>query len=223
MVAGAYHYGRQFAAALERDATCRLFAMARSKRAASTPPFMLRTEILTPAFALRKYEPTFASQLLEAARAACSPDFSRFAPWCHPAYSLADSERFIAQCEAGWRDGSAFTFALMDADTGELCGGIGLNQPNRAHGCYNLGYWVHPARQRRGLARGAIRHLAQAVFADLPQVQRLEMLTLPENVASQRAALAAGAMQEGLLRQRLRLGDSQRDAMLFSLVRTDCQ
>jgi ribosomal-protein-serine acetyltransferase len=182
---------------------------------------MLRTEIFTPTLVLRKYEPALASQLLEVARAACSPEFTRFAPWCHPAYSLADSEQFIAHCEIGWADGSAFTYALLDADTGELCGGIGLNQPNRAHGCYNLGYWVRPSRQRQGLAGLATRHLARVVFADLLHVQRLEILTVPENLASQRTALAAGATQEGLLRQRLRIGGEQRDAVLFSLVRTD--
>lgn len=182
---------------------------------------MLRTEIFTPTLILRKYEPAFAPKLLEAARAACSPDFTRFALWCHPAYSLAESEQFIAQCELGWQDGSAFTFALLEADTQTLCGGIGLNQPNRAHGCYNLGYWVGPSHQRQGLASLATRHLARAVFADLPEVQRLEILTLPQNLASQRTALAAGATQEGLLRQRLRMGSEQCDAVLFSLVRSD--
>lgn len=182
---------------------------------------MLRTEIVTPALLLQKYTPALAPRLLEAARAACSPAFTRFAPWCHPAYSLAESEQFIALAEAGWRDNSAFFFALLDGSTGELCGGIGLNQPNPAHGCFNLGYWVRPSRQRQGLAAQAVRHLARAAFADLPAVQRLELLTLPDNLASQRTALAAGATREGLLRQRLRLGPGQHDAVLFSIVRTD--
>jgi RimJ/RimL family protein N-acetyltransferase len=182
---------------------------------------MLRTEIIIPKLILRKYEPALAPQLLEAAQASYSPDFTRFAPWCHANYSLLDSEQFIARCEAGWADGSAFTFALLDASSGEFCGGIGLNQPNQAHGCYNLGYWVRPSRQRQGLAGLATRQLARAVFADLSDVQRLEILTLPENIASQQTALAAGATQEGLLRQRLRMGAEQRDAILFSLVRTD--
>ncbi len=129
---------------------------------------MLRTEIITPELILRKYELSLAPRLLEAAQASYSPDFTRFAPWCHANYSLADSERIIERCEAGWLEGSAFTFALL---------------------------------------------------ADLPDVRRLEILTLPENVASQRAALAAGATREGLLRQRLRVGPEQRDAILFALVR----
>jgi ribosomal-protein-serine acetyltransferase len=182
---------------------------------------MLRTEIFTPELALRKYESSFAAQLFEAARRACSPDFTRFAPWCHSGYSLADSERFIAQCKTDWQAGSAFVFALFNAHTGELCGGIGLNQPNQTHGYYNLGYWITPSYQRQGLASLATRHLARAVFADLPHVHRLEILTVPENLASQRTALAAGATREGLLRQRLRIGGEQRDVVLFSLVRTD--
>lgn len=182
---------------------------------------MLRPEIVTPALVLQQYRLALAPRLLEAARAACSPAFTRFAPWCHPAYSLADSERFIAQAEAGWQDGSAYLFALLDGGTGELCGGIGLNQPNLAHGCYNLGYWVRPSRQQQGLATQAVRYLARAAFADLLAVQRLELLTLPDNLASQRTALAAGATREGLLRQRLRMGAAQHDAVLFSLVRTD--
>ena len=183
----------------------------------------MRHEIVAGPLVLHKYEPEFAPLLWKAAQASCSPSFTQNAPWCYPGYSLADAERFIAQCTANWREQTAFEFVLFDAKTAELCGGIGLNQPNRAHGVYNLGYWVRPSRQRQGLAGLATRHLARAAFADVPGVQRLEILTLPENLASQRTALAAGATQEGLLRQRLRLGAEQHNAVLFSLVQTDAR
>jgi RimJ/RimL family protein N-acetyltransferase len=181
----------------------------------------MRREILAGPLVLQKLEAAFAPRLLEAAVASHSPVFAQFAPWCHPAYSLADSARFIAHSEADWQQEDAFQFAIVDAWTGEYCGGIGLNQPNRAHGFYNLGYWVRVSRQRQGLAAWATRALAQAAFADLPAVHRLELLTLPDNIASQRTAQAAGAKREGLLRQRLRVGAVVHDALLFSLVRAD--
>lgn len=181
----------------------------------------MRREITAGPLVLRKLEAAFAPRLLEAATASCSPAFTQFAPWCHPAYSLADSAQFIAQSEADWQQALAFQFALVDALTGEYCGGIGLNQPNRAHGFYNLGYWVRPSRQRQGLAARATWELAKAAFTDLPAIHRLELLTLPDNVASQRTALAAGATYEGLLRQRLRVGAAAHDALLFSLIRAD--
>jgi ribosomal-protein-serine acetyltransferase len=181
----------------------------------------MRPEILASPVVLRKYEPGFIPLLLEAVRASCSPQFTRFAPWCHPHYSVADSEQFIAQCETDWQDGTAFNFALLDAKTSEFCGGIGLNQPNRMHGFYNLGYWVRPSRQGQGLASQATHQLAKAAFADLPELNRLEILVVPDNLASQRTALAAGAIREGLLRQRLLVRGDLQDAILFSLVRAD--
>ena len=181
----------------------------------------MRPEVAAGPLVLRKYEPTFAGLLCEAAQASYSPEFAHYAPWCHAAYALADSEKFVAQCIADWQDGRAFLFALFDAKTNEFCGGIGLNQFSPAHHFYNLGYWVRPSRQQQGLARQAVRHLAQAAFADLPTLARLEILTLPDNLPSQRTALAAGATYEGLLRQRLRIGAAQHDALLYSLVRTD--
>jgi RimJ/RimL family protein N-acetyltransferase len=181
----------------------------------------MRREITAGPLVLKKLEPDLAPLLWEAAAASCSPAFTRFAPWCHPAYSLVDSEQFIRQSEADWAQESAFQFAILDAATGAFCGGIGLNQPNRVHGLYNVGYWVRPSRQRQGIAGRATQALAQAVFADLPAVHRLELLTLPDNIASQRTARAAGAKHEGLLRQRLRVGTGVHDAILFSLVRAD--
>lgn len=181
----------------------------------------MRREITAGPLVLQKLVPALAPQLWEAAATSYSPAFTRFAPWCHPAYSLADSEQFITQSEVDWEQEAAFQFALLDAATGAFCGGIGLNQPNRVHGFYNLGYWVRPSRQRQGLAALATRKLAEAAFADLPAVHRLELLTLPDNIASQRTALAAGARSEGCLRQRLRFGPVLHDALLFSLVRAD--
>lgn len=181
----------------------------------------MRSEITVGPLVLRKLEAAFAPRLLAAAVASCSPAFTQFAPWCHPAYSLADSVHFIAQSEADWQQEVAFQFAILEASTNEYCGGIGLNQPNRAHGFYNLGYWVRPSRQRQGIAARATRELAKAAFEDLPAIHRLELLTLPDNIASQHTALAAGATYEGLLRQRLRVGATSYDALLFSFIRAD--
>ena len=176
----------------------------------------MRHEIIAGPLVLRKFEQAFAPLLLEAATASCPPAFTSFAPWCHAAYSLADSAQFIAQSEADWQTGAAFHFAIIHASTGEFCGGIGLNQPNHVHGLYNLGYWVRSSRQRQGVARLATQQVARAAFEDLPTLHRLEILTRPDNVASRRTALAAGAAYEGRLRQRLRVGQADDDRQVES-------
>jgi RimJ/RimL family protein N-acetyltransferase len=181
----------------------------------------MRPEVSSARLVLRRYEQRFAPLLWEAVQAARSPAFTRYATWCHAAYGVADSHAFVEQCVTNWANGTAFEFAIFDAQTAAFCGGIGLNQPNVRHGFYNLGYWVSPAHQRQGLASLAVQQLAQAAFADLPALNRIEILTAPDNEASQRTALSAGATREGVLRQRLREHDGAvLDAVLFSLVRS---
>lgn len=181
----------------------------------------MRPEISSARLVLRRYEQRFAPLLWTAVQSARSPEFTRYATWCHAAYGLADSEAFVAQCVSSWTDRTAFEFALFDEHTDAFCGGIGLSQPNQKHGFCNVGYWVSPSHQRQGLASLAVRALARAAFADLPALHRLEILTVPDNIASQQTALSTGATREGVLWQRLREHDgAMHDVVLFYLVRS---
>ena len=65
-----------------------------------------------------------------------------------------------------------------------------------------------------------MRLCAQFGFAEL-HLKRLEILTAAGNVRSQHVAEKAGAMREGMLRQRLNIGDVWHDAVLFSLLPAD--
>jgi len=65
-----------------------------------------------------------------------------------------------------------------------------------------------------------VRLCAQFGFTEL-HLKRLEILTAAGNVRSQHVAEKAGAMREGMLRQRLNIGDVWHDAVLFSLLPAD--
>ena len=176
---------------------------------------------------LRAYEEAFAPLLFEAASESRGGEFSRWMPWCHERYAIEDSRAFAARAIAErppaddvWRPGAQFVYAIFDAATGRLLGNAGLNQPNKIHKFFNLGYWVRASAQQRGVASRAARALAGAAFADLP-VNRLELLVAVENLPSQRTAEKAGAKREGVLRQRLVLGGRIHDAVMYSFVRED--
>lgn len=180
----------------------------------------MKTEISSNNLILRKYETNFAPLLFEAAKESSGGEFTRWMPWCHEDYILAESESFIEKSIENWEDESQFGFAVFDTQTSEFLGGVGLNQPNKIHGFYNLGYWVRTSRQNRGIASKAARILAQTAFDELP-INRLEMLIATGNIPSQKAAAKSGAMREGILRSRLVIGDGIHDAVIFSFVRTD--
>ena len=165
---------------------------------------------------IRAYEPGDAPALWEAARESTG-EVHRWLPWCHPQYSLAEAEEWIASRAPLAAEAREHTFAIVDSD-GRLLGGCGLNQLNRLHRFGNLGYWVRTSATRRGVATEAVRHVADFAFVQTDLV-RLEIVCAVGHHASQRVAERAGAVREGVLRQRLLLHGQSVDAVMYSLVR----
>ena len=95
---------------------------------------------------------------------------------------------------------------------------MGSNQVNRLHRFGNLGYWVRTSATGRGVAREAIRQLANFAFQNTELV-RLEVVCAVGNIRSQRDAGGAGALREGVLRRRLMLHGKPVDAVMYSFVR----
>jgi RimJ/RimL family protein N-acetyltransferase len=81
-------------------------------------------------------------------------------------------------------------------------------------------YWVRSSRTGEGIAARAIRLLARHGFESLG-FQRVELVIAVENEASIRAADKAGALREGILRNRMYVHDAVHDAYIYSLVPAD--
>jgi RimJ/RimL family protein N-acetyltransferase len=154
--------------------------------------------------------------LWEAARESVGEVY-RWLAWCHPHYSKAEAVEWIGSRAPLAGEGREYTFAILGAD-GRFLGGCGLNQINHIHRFANLGYWVRTSATRHGVATEAVRQAAAFAFANTDLV-RLEILCAVGNDASQRVAERAGAVREGVLRQRLLLHGQPVDAVMYSLVR----
>ncbi len=138
-------------------------------------------------------------------------------PWAHSDYTIDDALGWIAFCQQGWKERSNFEFGIFEAATGSFVGGCGLNQFNHVHGYCNLGYWVRQSHQRRGAAVAAIRALSGYGFDELG-LGRIEIAVAIGNVASLGAARKAGAMEEAIARNRLKLGERFIDAHVLALL-----
>ena len=141
-------------------------------------------------------------------------------PWCHAGYTEHDAVTWIAHCQAGWRSGAHFAFALIAADSGELLGGAGLSQRNQPHRCANLGYWVRQSRQRQGTAAAAARLVARFGFEQLGLI-RIEVIALPGNAPSRATAENIGAKFESIARHRLWTRGQAQNAAVYSLLPQD--
>jgi RimJ/RimL family protein N-acetyltransferase len=109
---------------------------------------------------------------------------------------------------------------VFDTATGELLGGVGLNQRNRLHRSANMGYWVRQSCQGQGVAAAAGRLVAGFGFQWLGLV-RIEIVILPDNRPSLRTAEKIGARFEGVARQRLCMREQPDDAAIYGLVPAD--
>jgi RimJ/RimL family protein N-acetyltransferase len=156
--------------------------------------------------------PSFAAAVRES-----TATVGKWMSWAHSDYTEAEALLWFAHCDAEHIQGTSHEFGIFDADSQEFVGGCGLNQFNVANGFCNLGYWVRESWQRRGAAMAAVQTLAPFAFAELGQ-GRVEIVVAAGNAPSLALAERAGALCEGLARNRLRLHGRFVDAYVFSLV-----
>ncbi|HEY0386271.1 MAG TPA: GNAT family protein [Pyrinomonadaceae bacterium] len=149
-------------------------------------------------------------------------ELGRWLQWCHPGYAREETAAFILARAGAWSAGQEFSFAIVDARTGEFLGSVGLNQLNPAYRMANLGYWVRTIHTARGVASAATRLVARFGLLEVG-LKRLEIIAAVGNRASQRAAEKAGAVREGVLRKRLWINEQPHDAVLYSLVAEDLE
>jgi RimJ/RimL family protein N-acetyltransferase len=165
---------------------------------------------------LRPYAPGDAPALFEAARESVGEVFP-WLPWCHPEYSLAEAEEWARSRAALRAEGVEYDFVILD-ESARFLGACGINQINRLHRFANLGYWVRTSATGRGVATEAVRQVAGFAFAETDLV-RIEIVCAVGNTRSQRVAERAGAVREGVLRNRLVLRGQPVDAVMYSLLR----
>jgi RimJ/RimL family protein N-acetyltransferase len=112
---------------------------------------------------------------------------------------------------------AALTYSLAIAEREEVVGAIGM-RVNEESGTGHIGYWCAPWARGRGITTRALRLISAFGLHELG-LERLELITDPDNRASQRVAEKVGFMREGVLRRHLPHPDGRRrDSVIFSLL-----
>ncbi len=143
---------------------------------------------------------------------ACNdPEITRWIPLIPVPYTERDA---LAWVRAEVRP-EEHSFAITLA--GDLVGSIGMGV-NSTDIRGRIGYWVAAPARGRGVCTRALRRLSKWGLEELELV-RLELITDPDNLASQRVAEKVGFKREGVLRSHLRHPDGRvRDSVMFSLL-----
>jgi RimJ/RimL family protein N-acetyltransferase len=128
-------------------------------------------------------------------------------------YTEGDAREFITGT-------SERAFAVCDAATGDLIGGIGAREYDED--VVEVGYWVRADRRGQGVAPRALRLVTRWAIEELG-AGRVQLITAPDNVGSRRVAEKVGFRREGLLRSFVLIKGTRRDAVMYSLLPDDLQ
>ena len=152
--------------------------------------------------------------------AACNdPAIVRFLPLLPTPYRREDALAWIDSAITHYQRGGA-SFVIVDPATDQLLGSIGLNDVSALSRTGEIGYWVAPWARNRGVASDATHALT--AWAHAHGIERLALLTEPENWPSQRVALANGYQREGVARGRgVNRDGSRHDLVVWARLTAD--
>ncbi|MEU8388356.1 GNAT family N-acetyltransferase [Micromonospora sp. NPDC048842] len=130
-----------------------------------------------------------------------------------------EARSWTAQWAGRWRDETAASWAIVDADDRPL-GQVGLRGVLLVEASAQLSYWLLPAVRGRGVATEALLALTRWSFTRAG-LHRLALEHSTVNAASCRVATRAGFTEEGMARGSVRHADGWHDMHLHARLRTD--
>ncbi len=127
------------------------------------------------------------------------PEITRWLDMIPQPYGESEARLWVDQASSYWREGSSAPFGVVDADKGEVLGGVGLRWIGEEHGVGEVGYWIRRQDRGRGLTRRGVLLLVRWAFDSLG-CERLQLRAELDNIPSQRVAEKSGFRREGVLR-----------------------
>lgn len=141
--------------------------------------------------------------------------------WFHDGYSDHETSEWVNVVRRRWETDEEYAFVITEAASpGAVLGACGLAGVDPVHRRADLGYWVRTSASGRGVATESAALVAHWGLGDMG-LHRIEIVAAVGNGASQRVAAKAGAVREGVARNRFLLGGTALDGVVFSLVPAD--
>ncbi len=143
-------------------------------------------------------------------------------PSTAPVFDPANSQEFVvnATFERSKNPRTEFFLAIEESSLMRVIGGLEFRIVSDFHNVAEIGYWISPRFAGMGFATEAVQAMCKFAFENLP-IQRIQATSAPENLISHRVLEKTGFNREGLLRSHMRIGNTRRDSILYSKVRSD--
>jgi [ribosomal protein S5]-alanine N-acetyltransferase len=136
-------------------------------------------------------------------------------------YSDDEGRAYIERQHGLANGGHGYPFVIgHESNPTTGVGAVALWLREIENGRATIGYWIAPSARGNNIAGWALREMVAFAFEELG-IPRLQLFIEPWNVASQKTAEFAGFNHEALLHGWERIGDMQRDAYSYCLLRQE--
>lgn len=185
-----------------------------------TPPPRAPYRIETERLVVRAYTPDDA-EALRITTARCREHLLPYMPWAKlEPQTLEQKLELILHFRARYDAREDYVMGIFEGSSGRLVGGTGLH-PRMGRGAVEIGYWITPENEGRGLVTEAVRALLFVAF-ELMGYDMVVVRMDPTNARSERIPAKLGFTREGLLRRAFRDPLSEpRDVVQYTLLDTE--
>lgn len=142
----------------------------------------------------------------------------RWLPWVDLVTSEDDSRSFLATVTAQREEGRGPTFGVLCE--GALAGVVGYLPVDRVNRIGEIGYWLAPRSQGRGVMTQSCRFVVRYGFLTL-DLNRIQIAAGTENFESRAIPERLGFKFEGILRARENLYGTFIDHAMYAMLRTE--
>ena len=139
-------------------------------------------------------------------------------PWVDTTQTADDARRFIQSTLE--RHAQQNGLACRITFQGHIAGVIGMDRIDWTNLITEIGYWLRPDDQGRGIMTKSCQALIHYAFAELG-LNRVEIRAAPGNVKSLAIPERLGFTREGVLREAEQLYDRFVDNVVYAMLRRD--
>lgn len=125
--------------------------------------------------------------------------------------------RILKQAD-NWKRDRAYSFLIFDRNSGELLGGININQVLRnvvQHA--SVGYWLDVEARGQGFMQEACVAILRYAFDDL-ELRRMNIFCVPQNHDSRKVIERVGFEREGYARNYMQINGAWQDHIMYGMT-----
>lgn len=135
-------------------------------------------------------------------------------------YQRKHAELFIRIAADAFKKKTSYIFVVIEKESGQLIGALGLHQISPIHRRAELGYWMGKPYRGKGYMSEAVELLLAFGFRKV-KLERIFAYAMTINPASSRVLKKCGFRDEGLLHRHIKRQGKWRDLYAYGILKSD--